>query len=376
MTAMAVVPVPLSDQTGRGYDIWIESGLLSSGGGHRALPVPAHGVRVLVLSDETVWAHYGQRLYGVFKAAELEPVVVLVPPGEQSKSLAQAQRIYEAAMAAQISRGDWVLALGGGVVGDLAGFVAATYHRGLDIVQVPTSLVAQVDSAIGGKTAVNVGGVKNSVGVFHQPQAVWVDPEVLATLPERELQSGLAEVVKYGLIETTCMGESGLFDWLEASADRLSAYYPEMIQRCVQIKARVVSQDERETQGLRYVLNLGHTFGHAYETLSHYRLLHGEAVAIGLVKATQLACLLGEFPESALGRLMDLLGRLGLGATVQQAQTFEPAVVFQAMRQDKKNRHGRLRLILPAHRPGQVRVADDIPESAVLDALQAVVPLG
>jgi 3-dehydroquinate synthetase len=200
---------------------------------------------------------------------------------------------------------------------------------------------------------------------------VLVDPETLATLPERELVAGLAEVVKYGLIELSCTGEGGFFDWLLTHAGNPRLALSELIDRCCRIKAAVVMQDETETLGLRYYLNLGHTFGHAYESLSNYSLLHGEAVAIGVMKAAELSFARGEFSLGCLQRLKTLFQKLGLWGLMGQAQCFAPAALLNRMTRDKKNENGRIRLVLPVQEPGRVIVCDDVPESDILRVLSA-----
>lgn len=369
-----IVKVDLPDITGRGYEIRIESGLMQRLGAVVRELLPER-TRILLVTDATVGELFLKPVRESLQAAGFESVPCIVPAGEGSKSMTQALGIYELGMQHHLSRKDAVLALGGGVIGDLAGFVASTYHRGMPVIQVPTTLVAQVDSAIGGKTAVNTGKVKNAVGTFHQPLAVLSDPEVLETLPERELAAGLAEVAKYGLIEQSCLnggmtGDEPLFDWLCAQGTDLKPHFPEMIRRCSEIKARVVSEDETETRGLRYFLNLGHTFGHAYESLSNYSLLHGEAVAIGLVKAARLSQRLGMFSNEDIQRLGVLLRALGLSGLSQQAACFAPGPLLNRMKQDKKNRAGNITLILPDGPPGRVIQRDDVPDEEILKVLE------
>lgn len=370
-----MIEVVLSEGKARRYAIVVDSGLLTDSPnrlGEECRAVLPKGARLLVVTDSHLTKLYLPAVLESLKMADFTVTSITVPAGEKSKSLEQAQRIYEAALAAHLSRTDALMGLGGGVVGDLAGFCASTYHRGLGVIHVPTTLVAQVDSAIGGKTAVNAGHVKNGVGTFHQPLRVLVDPTALITLPKRERIAGMAEVLKYGLIETSCTGETGFFDELSLTVEADGAdagLRPELIRRCAAIKAAVVMRDETETLGLRFYLNLGHTFGHAYESLSHYRLLHGEAVGIGLLKAMQLACLLGDFSQKDVQRLSAMLNRLGLAEVLQQAAEFPPRALLDKMKQDKKNVHERIRLVLPTGQPGQVRVRDDIPEAQILQVL-------
>lgn len=364
------ISVELSHQEPRQYDIVVQAGLLQRVGAECAAILPAKA-KVLILTDTNLSKHYLPLVQNSLEAAGFQVSTCVVPAGESSKSLAQAQLVYDALLSGNLSRKDAILGLGGGVIGDLAGFCASTWHRGMSLIHVPTTLVAQVDSAIGGKTAVNVGHVKNMVGTFYQPKAVLADPDVLQTLPPRELAAGLAEVVKYGLIETSCTGESGFFDWLLQHADNLNLanVFPEMIRRCAATKASVVMQDETETKGLRHFLNLGHTFGHAYESLSEYALLHGEAVAIGLVQATRLSVHLGLFPKAIYETIPPLLERVGLGACLKHETDYPPEALIVAMRQDKKNLGDHIRLILPDQAAGRVTIKTDVPDALVLKVL-------
>jgi 3-dehydroquinate synthase len=262
----------------RSYTIAIGAGLLERA---RELIGPhARGGRIVAVSDETVWAAQGARLL----ASGLDILPVLVPPGESSKSWGQLQALTERLLELGIERGDSILAFGGGMVGDLAGFAASILKRGCSYVQVPTTLLAQVDSSVGGKTAINAAAGKNLVGAFHQPAAVLIDPSTLDTLADRELRAGYAEVVKYGLI-----GDPAFFDWCEGNAGALlagdEAARLHAIETCVRAKAAIVAEDELETRGRRAILNFGHTFGHAIEAETGYAMLHGEAVALGMTLA-------------------------------------------------------------------------------------------
>lgn len=262
----------------RSYTVAIAGGLLDQAG--ELLAPHARSGRIVAVSDENVWAAQGARL----AASGLEIVPVLVPPGEGSKSWSRLEALTERLLELGIERGDSILAFGGGMVGDLAGFAASGLKRGCAYVQVPTSLLAQVDSSVGGKTAINSAAGKNLIGAFHQPAAVLIDPSTLDTLPERELRAGYAEVVKYGLI-----GDPAFFDWCEANGAALlagdGASRLHAIETCVRAKAAIVAEDERETKGRRALLNFGHTFGHALEAESGFAMLHGEAVALGMVLA-------------------------------------------------------------------------------------------
>lgn len=368
--ARQTIPVLLSASQQRQYDIVVEPGLLEKLGAE-CLSVLSPDAKVLVLTDEHLAETYLPVALKSLESVGLGAISMVILAGEESKSFSQAESVYTKAVNADLSRHDAILALGGGVIGDLAGFCASTYHRGIRVIQVPTTLVAQVDSAIGGKTAVNLGRVKNIVGTFHQPARVLADTRLLETLPPRELAAGLAEVIKYGLIEISCTGNSGLFEWLisHARQNSLQQHFPEMIQRCCEIKAEVVMRDELETRGLRFFLNLGHTFGHAYETLSAFKLLHGEAVAIGMLKAMELSVLLGLIPEKALQPLKDIYCYTGLGEVIEKAPNFCTEALLKKMRQDKKNRNAAIKLVLPVEALGSVVIRDDIPEDRIHQVL-------
>jgi 3-dehydroquinate synthase len=364
------IEVVLSNPEPKQYQIVVASGLLHRLG-EECRAVLASDATILLLTDTHLRDHYLQSACDSLKAAGFKVITLVIPSGESSKSLEQAELVYEAALKAGLTRKDAILGLGGGVIGDLAGFCASTYHRGMGVIHVPTTLVSQVDSAIGGKTAVNFGNIKNNIGTFHQPLRVLSDSQTLNTLPDREVAAGMAEVIKYGLIETSCTGQSGFFDWLlfHAQKESLRAMFPEMIRRCCAIKAAVVMQDEFETKGLRFFLNLGHTFGHAYESLSQYQLLHGEAVAIGMMKALRLSIELGLFPASVEQQLETLYRHTGLLSCVQQPLPYTPQMLLEKMKLDKKNRDSNIRLVLPVERIGNVVVRDDIGDEAILAIL-------
>jgi 3-dehydroquinate synthase len=284
------------------------------------------------------------RVAAAWRAAGGSVETASIPAGESAKTLGQAAELYSALARLPADRGTVILAVGGGVVGDLAGFVAATYARGLPWVVVPTSLLAMVDSAVGGKVGINLPEGKNLVGAFHQPLAVWVSLDTLQTLPDREYRSGLAEVVKYGII-----ADADFFAWLESHAPALVAREPEAlrhaIRRSLEIKAAIVAVDEREESGQRVKLNFGHTFGHAFETLAQFSLLHGEAVAMGMMCAARLASRLGLCPSELVERLSSLLTTLGLPTA--PPQTWSADQILAAMATDKKRRADRLRFVLP-----------------------------
>jgi len=350
-------------QTAAGaYAVELAAGALDSLGeiAARALPLSR---RVLAVSDTNVWPLYGTRALESLGAAGLEAAEAVIEAGEGSKRLATVERLCDSALAAGLSRSGAVVALGGGVVGDLGGLAAALYMRGVAHLQVPTTLLAMVDSSVGGKTAADLAGGKNLVGAFHQPAAVVADPETLATLPDRELAAGAAEVVKTGLL-----GDRELFEFVERRPGDLLARQAdvllEVIRRSVEVKRRIVEADEREAgDGPRALLNLGHTFGHALETLHDYRgILHGEAVSVGMVLAARLAVALGRFPEEQADRVIRLLAVLGLPVELGAAP--DRGRLFELMFRDKKSRDGRLRLVLPAT-IGRAELAGDVPEAAV-----------
>jgi 3-dehydroquinate synthase len=297
--------------------------------------------------------------------AGIEAAVVVVPAGEASKSLGQASRLYDELVRRQVDRHTLIVALGGGVIGDLAGFVAATYARGLPLVMVPTTLLAQVDSSVGGKVGINHTDAKNIIGAFYQPAGVWIDTETLRTLPQRELRCGLAEVVKYGVIL-----DAGFFGSLERDVEKIINRDHDALRRIViescRMKATVVTRDEREETGLRAVLNFGHTIGHAIEAVAGYDgpYQHGEAVAVGMVAEARLAQRLGWIGTDAVDRLVHLLMRFGLPTS---APRLDVDRLVAAMTRDKKNRLGKIRFVLPRS-IGTVELTD----AAGVDDVRAV----
>jgi 3-dehydroquinate synthase len=288
-------------------------------------------------------------------ALGIEAATVVMPPGESTKSLDQASRLYDELVSGHADRHTLIVALGGGVIGDLAGFVAATFARGLPLIMVPTTLLAQVDSSVGGKVGINHPAAKNSIGAFHQPAGVWIDTETLRTLPARELRAGLAEVVKYGVIL-----DSEFFAGLERDVDLILAQDGQALRRIIvescRKKAAVVSEDEREETGLRAILNFGHTIGHAIEAVAGYDgpFRHGEAVAIGMVAEARLAVRLGWIGTDAVERLVGLLERFGLPTS---AAGLDIDRLIAAMSRDKKNRSGKVRFVLPRS-IGRVELSD------------------
>jgi 3-dehydroquinate synthase len=320
----------------------------------------------LVVCDGNTESH-GRLVGAVLAAGGLVTRFATVPAGEASKCAEQLAALYDALYDFAADRKTCVVAVGGGVVGDLAGFAAATYNRGLPLVMVPTSLLAMVDSSVGGKTGINHPKGKNLIGAFHQPAGVWIDLAHLRTLPEREYLSGLAEVVKYGVIL-----DAPFFEHLEANAaavrDRKSDLLAGVVARCCRLKADVVEKDEHELTGLRAVLNYGHTFAHAYETCSGYgTLLHGEAVAIGMMDAAKLAVKMKLIGADFVERQRKLLEALWL-PTAPDAE-FKTDDLIAVMRRDKKAVAGKMRFILPT-RIGEVKLFDDVPEPLVRDVLE------
>jgi 3-dehydroquinate synthase len=315
---------------------------------------------VLIVTNETVGPLYTARLRAGLAGKRVH--VVELPDGEQYKTLAVLERVFDALVGARLNRDACVVALGGGVVGDMAGFAAACYQRGVDFVQVPTTLLAQVDSAVGGKTGVNHPAGKNMIGAFHQPRAVLSDLGTLRTLPPRELRAGLAEVIKYGLID-----DADFLAWIEANVEALLALdlgaLAQAVRRSCEIKARIVGADERE-HGQRALLNLGHTFGHAIETATGYgEWLHGEAVAMGMLLAADLSQRLGYLGAADVTRVRELLHRAALPT---EAPAIGAARALELMGMDKKVLQGRIRLVL-LRRLGAGIVSGDYPP----DALQA-----
>ncbi len=347
----------------RSYPIHIGAGLLAD---RARLEAGLPAGPLLVVSNETVAPRYLPRLRAALAGRELRECVL--PDGERYKTQATLARVYDALAAGRVSRDGAVIALGGGVVGDIAGFAAATWQRGIAVAQLPTTLLAQVDSSVGGKTAVNHPAGKNLIGAFHQPCVVIADLDSLATLPERELKSGLAEVIKYGLIR-----DAGFLDWLERELPRLLRRDPEVLAEAVArscaIKAELVSLDERES-GPRALLNLGHTFGHAIEAATGYgEWLHGEAVAVGLVLAAETSRRLGWLAAADVLRVRELVLRAGLPAKAPRIGA-ERALELMAL--DKKVLAGRVRLVL-LKRLGEAVVSGDYDPSVLEAVLEAEV---
>lgn len=322
--------------------------------------------KVLMITDETVYRCFGPEAVDALASLGLRLHTAVVPQGESSKSLQQAEALYTAALKAELDRASWIIALGGGVVGDLAGFIAATYMRGISFLQIPTSLLAQVDSSVGGKVAVNHPLSKNVIGAFHQPKGVFINISALSSLPRREWSTGMAELIKHGFIQ-----DAAFVGWLSSRMDALAALDAdtsvEGISRSCAIKASVVSQDERE-HGLRAILNFGHTVGHAIEAVAGYgAYTHGEAVAIGMIAESCLACHRRYIDKDYLTLLKSLLKTAGLPTVLP---VMDRQRLLEAMGRDKKNADDRIVFVLPKA-VGSVFVSRDIEEHEILSALDA-----
>src|ERR1039458_8899502 len=344
---MRIVQVPLGN---RSYAIKVGGGLLARLGAECAqLKL---GQRCAVITDSNVGKHFAKAALKSLSASGFETVLITVPAGEKSKSLKTVQTCYDLLAAHRLERKSFIVALGGGVVGDLAGFVAATYLRGIAFVQVPTTLLAQVDSSVGGKTGVNLQAGKNLVGAFYQPQLVLCDLDALKTLPKREYISGLAEVINYGVIYDAILFaqlEHNLPKLLERDAATLAA----VIARCCEIKAEVVGQDETES-GLRAILNFGHTIGHAIENSSGYgKFLHGEAISIGQVAAANLSHKILGLPSGDVARIEKLFVQAGLPVKIK-LNAVQRKKLFAAMKLDKKVSGGEVKFVL-AEKIGKVK---------------------
>lgn len=348
----------------RSYPIYVGKGMLAS----LAPTCDQHGIprRVVMITDSHVAGHYLQSFQKHLVHFGFEVTAIVIPPGESQKSLTRAQAVFTTMLEKRIGRKSAVLALGGGVVGDLSGFIAATYHRGIPLVQMPTSLLSQVDSSIGGKTAVNHPLGKNMIGAFYQPAFVWTDISMLKTLPLREIVCGLGEIVKYGIIL-----DETLFSSLEKSLEKILALDEETVLNvqgvCSSIKADLVSRDEREEKGVRIVLNCGHTIGHALEAAGRYKMLkHGDAVLLGLVAESFLARELRLLEPEAQQRIVTLIRRIPLQS---KKPSLKQSEILKAMGRDKKSVAGKARFVLPT-RVGGTTVVEDISTELIMKSLQ------
>lgn len=348
----------------RSYPIFIDYGLLDNIN-KKILQILGRP-KIMVITDCNVGPLYGDRLAGDLKRTGFDVCLVQVPAGEGSKSIETAKTLYIKALEQNMDRTSVIMALGGGVIGDLAGFVAATYMRGVDFIQVPTSLLAQVDSSVGGKVAVNLNNVKNIVGAFYQPKMVLIDPDVLSTVPEREYREGMAEVIKYGIIN-----DENFFCWLEQRAsEKLSSEdIIHVIKRSCQIKAQIVSSDEKE-KGLRAVLNFGHTVGHALEAiLGQGTLLHGEAVALGMIVETKIALNRGLIDGETCDRIETLIKAM---VPVTMPFGIDLDSLIHIMRYDKKNTADNITFILPQN-IGSVEKYTDVTREEIVRAFKDLI---
>ena len=365
---MRRIDVGLGD---RAYPVLIGPGLLGQAG---ALIRPLlKRPRTAVVTDETVARLHGQALSTSLAKAGIEAPLIVLPPGEETKSFSHLAELSGRLLDLRLDRGDLIVALGGGVIGDLAGFAAAIYKRGIGFIQIPTTLLAQVDSSVGGKTAIDTPQGKNLIGAFHQPRLVLADLDVLSTLPDRQMRAGYAEVLKYGLLR-----DFGFFEWLEASGGEALALRPDAlgraVARSVEMKAEIVAQDETETSGQRALLNLGHTFGHALEAETGFgeRLLHGEGVALGCAMAFRFSARLGLCSGQDAERAAAAIAAAGLPTRIGEipAGPFDADALVGHMAQDKKAEGGRLTFIL-AHGIGRAFVAKDVDAGEVRSFLVA-----
>ena len=369
---MSKVRVDLGE---RSYDIHIDSDNLSELG-EMIKKVNSYD-KVVVITDPLVNDLFGNQVRSSVRAAGFKVDTIEVPRGERYKTLAQASRIYDKLVELEAHRDSFILGVGGGVIGDLAGYVAATYMRGIDYAEVPTTLLAQVDASIGGKTGVDHPKGKNLIGAFYQPKFVFIDVKTITTLPNKELETGLAEVIKYGVIE-----DADFFKFLEANSHHLNTkafeeegtlraalkvWHTIVVESC-KIKAKVVEKDERET-GLRMILNYGHTIGHAIETLTHYeRYSHGEAVSIGMVCAASIANKMRLLDKESSDRIRDLLENIGLPT---MAERLSVKRIIKSLSVDKKIRKGRVQFVLPV-KIGKVEVKNNVALKTVRRVLKEV----
>jgi 3-dehydroquinate synthase len=360
---MKKVKVALGEKS---YDILIGYPLEEIG---RTLKKYTEGIKSLIVTNPTIAEHYLKMVERSLEVAGFQVFVAQVPDGEEHKSLAEASKLYARCVEYKLGRDSIIVGLGGGVIGDLAGYMAATFMRGLPIVQVPTTLLAQVDSSVGGKVAVNLPEGKNLVGSFYQPLLVYIDLAVLKTLPREEMEAGMAEVIKYGIIL-----DKNFFEYLEENIESLRGLDWEVLEtvvaRCCRLKAGIVEKDEKES-GLRAILNFGHTLGHALETLTDYKKYrHGEAVAIGMVGACRIAEEMGMLKKEARDKIEHLIGKTGLPGRIGVELGVDG--IIQILSLDKKVRAGKVGFVLP-ERIGKVVVRNDVPEDIVRDVVRGLI---
>jgi len=357
---MKVVPVDLGE---RSYPVYIGGDIADLGGVAREFDL---GEKGLVISSRPIASLYGRKVRDVLTSSGFQVSFARVPDGEKYKTLSQVAKLYEECAEDKLDRNSTILALGGGVIGDLAGFVASTYLRGINFIYLPTTLLAQVDASIGGKVGVDLPQGKNLVGSFYQPRFVYMDLRVLRTLPPAQIKEGLAEIIKYGVIE-----DKDLFLYLEQNLEKIKTLSLDslecIITRCVQIKAGVVREDEREKRGKRQVLNFGHTIGHAIESGTGYgKYSHGEAVAVGMIAAARIAKKMGFLPEDSLVRMENLVRGADLPSRVEGVNRDK---LWDALYLDKKIRGGKLYFVLP-RKIGEVFLTDKVPLALVRETVR------
>jgi 3-dehydroquinate synthase len=360
MPAVPTVTVKIPGESA--YDIVVQPGLLAYAG--VIIRELSKSTKIAVVTDSSIAPHHLPRLQGALRYADFEAIVATIPAGEAHKNIQSISQIYDALLPARIDRGTPIIALGGGVIGDMAGFAAATLLRGVPFIQIPTTLLAMVDASVGGKTGIDHAVGKNLIGAFHQPIAVLIDPEVLKTLPPRELRSGLAECIKHEIIR-----DADGFAKLEQTIDRAMSldieHLMELIAHNVAIKARVVEADPFE-KGERAHLNFGHTFGHAIESVSNFSYSHGESIALGMTAASFVAMKLKMIDDSSRQRIVKLIDKANLPT---RGINLNIDSVITAMFFDKKVQSGALRLVLP-DRIGHVVIRDDVPNDLIRHALE------
>lgn len=361
----SLIPVKLPQNS---YNILLASGCLDELG--EAVKPLKIGKKILLVSNPEIFNFYGETVVNSLKNAAFEVICHLIPAGESYKNLESISKIYDTALSNHLERSSTMIALGGGVIGDMTGFAAATWLRGINFIQVPTSLLAMVDAAIGGKTGVNHPQGKNLIGAFYQPKLVFIDPLVLQTLPEREFRAGMAEVIKYGII-----WDADLFKQLENAPrlDSLEFMSQELLEKIIirscQAKADVVSQDEKESN-LRAILNYGHTIGHAVESCTNYNtFVHGEAVAIGMVEAGKIAVASNLWSEKEAKRQDDLIKKTGL--PTQIPADIDREKIIELLKSDKKVKAGKVRFILPTE-IGKVKITDEITADLLRETLLTI----
>jgi len=359
---MEKVRVNLAD---RSYDILISGGWLDELGRHLRGIVPSE--KILVVTDSRVGKLYADKTVESLRKEDFPTDIITLPEGEENKTLDTVERIYNFLADNNFPRRATLVALGGGVVGDITGFAAATYMRGVNFVQIPTSLLAMVDSSVGGKTGVNHPLGKNLIGAFYQPKFVFIDTSLLKTLAPEEFYAGMAEVIKYGMIKNEAFFEF-LSDEMDALVSGDMKSINTIIKRCCEIKAEVVSEDEREA-GIRAILNFGHTVGHAIEALTNYhKYRHGEAVAIGMIAASQIAIKMGMLSEMEVQRLWQVVSRAKLPYRLLE---LDPIDIVERMKKDKKVRSEKIRFVLP-RQIGETVIRDDVSEQIMIDVLNDI----